>query len=263
MFTLLSSLLFLLAVGLHHQVVHADQFSEDYEKYNNADYGKHPVQTFVSNPDIVAPLIQVNLWNEDKISQTGGSHIFLRHDMKESSPLILSAKDLSVVYMNRAFDRTSDIRVQKNFNQSYLTFYSGSIVDGHGQGDGMVLDHQYNELYKVNVQGLGKVKNDLHEFQFTGHGTALVTAYDTIRMDLKAFRGSTKGRVLDGVFQEVDLETKEVLFQWRASEHVELGASYYRLEPKWDYFHINSIQKVRPRQFCPRGQLLCLNEPMN
>lgn len=251
---LCSSLLF---VGvLHTKPSQADQFSEDYDKYNYAlAYGKQPLQTFVSNPDVVAPLMQVNVWNEDKISPTGGSHIFLRHDLHESSPLVLNAKDLSVVYMNHAYDRTSDVRVQKNGNQTYLTFYSGTIVDGHGDGDGVVLDSQYNEVYKVNVQGLGKTKNDLHEFQLTGHGTALVTAYDTIRRDLKAFRGSSRGIVLDGVFQEIDLETKEVLFQWRASDHVELGDSYYRLEAKWDFFHINSIQKVRFYPFPERSAL--------
>lgn len=233
----------LVAGSLQH--VHADLFAEDYDKYNNAlTYGKQPIQTFVSNPDIVAPLMHVNRWNEDKISPTGGSHIFIRHDLKESSPLILDAKDLSVVYMNHVHDRTSDVRVQKNFNTSYLTFYSGTIVDGHGDGDGLMLDDQYNVAYKVNVQGLGAVKNDLHEFQLTGHGTALVTAYDTIRRDLRKFRGSSNGRVLDGVFQEIDLETQEVLFQWRASDHVELADSYYWREAKWDYFHINSIEKA-------------------
>lgn len=221
----------------------ADQFSDDYDKYNNAEYGKRPTQTFVSNPDIVAPLIQVNVWNEDKISSTGGSHIFLRHDYEKSSPLILSATDLSVVYMDRSFDRTSDIRVQQNHNESYLTFFSGSIVDGHGWGDGIVLDDSYNEAYRVDVQNL-KVKNDLHEFEFTGDGTALITAYDERPMDLKAYRGSRRGKLLDGVFQEIDLETKEVLFEWRASDHVDLGDSYYKMERKWDFFHINSIQKV-------------------
>lgn len=250
MFTSLSYLV-LLVVGLQQDVVRADQFSEDYEKYNNAEYGKKPIQTFVSNKDIIAPLIQVNLWNEDKISPTGGSHIFIRHDFQQSSPLILDAKDLSVVYMNRAYDRTSDVRVQTHMNQSYLTFYSGTIVDGHGDGDGLVLDDKYNEAYKINVKGLGAVKNDLHEFQFTDEGTALVTAYDTFQTNLKSFRGSRKGRVLDGVFQEIDIETGEVLFQWRASEHVALDDSYYWLEAKWDYFHINSIQKVSPRCFFP------------
>ncbi|KAJ4387410.1 hypothetical protein N0V93_008002 [Gnomoniopsis smithogilvyi] len=225
-------------------LVSGDVFSEDYTKYNDAEYGKQPTQTFVSNQNVVAPLIQVNVWNEDKISPTGGSHIFIRHDYGNSSPLILDASDLSVVYMNRSFDRTSDIRVQKIGNESYVTFYSGSIVDGHGVGDGLVLDSHYHEAFKVNVHGLS-VKNDLHEFQLTDQGTALITAYPEIKTDLRKWRGSRRGYLLDGVFQEVDIKTGEVLFQWEASKHVDPADSYYKVERKWDYFHINSIQKSR------------------
>ncbi|KAF3763435.1 hypothetical protein M406DRAFT_74048 [Cryphonectria parasitica EP155] len=234
----------LVAFILLGSLVCADEFSNDYEAYNNAKYGKRPTQTFVSNPDIVAPLLQVNIWDEEKISPTGGSHIFIRHDFEQSSPLILDASDLSLVYMDRAYDRTSDIRVQKSGNESYLTFYAGPIVDGHGSGDGLVLDEHYNEVYKVNVQNLS-VKNDLHEFQFTDQGTALVTAYDLVRMDLRKYRGSRKGGIFDGVFQEIDLATNEVIFQWRASDHVDLADSFYKMELKWDFFHINSVQKSR------------------
>lgn len=240
--------LFCLAVACISGRASADEFSDDYDRYNNAEFGKRPTQTFVSNPNVVAPLIQVNIWNEDKISSTGGSHIFIRHDYEQSSPLILSADDLSVVYMDRSFDRTSDIRVQHVANESYLTFFSGSIVDGHGWGDGIVLDSSYTEAQKVNVKGL-KVKNDLHEFEFTNDGTALITAYDEVKMNLRPYRGSKSGTLLDGVFQEIDLETGEVLFQWRASDHVDLKDSYYKMERKWDFFHINSVQKVSiPRQ---------------
>lgn len=233
-----------LGIAYFSKVVSADLFADDYDKYNAAGFGQQPVQTFVSNPDIIAPLLQVNIWDDENISPTGGSHIFIRHDYGQSSPLILSATDLSVVYMDRSFDRTSDIRVQHSFNQSYLTFYSGSIVDGHGWGDGLVLDDAYNEVHRVNVHNLS-AKNDLHEFEFTGHGTAIVTAYPQVSMDLRAYHGSRRGFLLDGVFQEIDIETNEILFQWRASDHVDLADSYYKVERKWDFFHINSVQKVR------------------
>ncbi|PSR88676.1 ASST-domain-containing protein [Coniella lustricola] len=233
-----------LLVALSPVFVSADDFSDNYDAYNNADYGKRPTQRFVSNPDILAPLIQVNLWNEEKISPTGGSHIFLRHDYEESSPLILDAADLTLVYMDRSYDRTSDVRVQTINNQAYLTFYAGAIVDGHGNGDGLAFNSHYEEAYRVNVHNLS-VKNDLHEFQFTDDGTALITAYDLVPMNLRPYRGSSRGALLDGVFQEVDIATNEVLFEWRASEHVDLHDSYYKVEHKWDFFHINSIQKSR------------------
>jgi hypothetical protein len=51
--------------------------------------------------------------------------------------------------------------------------------------------------------------------------------------------------VLDGIAQEVDIETGEVLFEWHSLEHVGLEESYYKpkedQEGSFDYFHINSI----------------------
>jgi Arylsulfotransferase (ASST) len=46
------------------------------------------------------------------------------------------------------------------------------------------------------------------------------------------------GVVLDGIVQEIDIETDQVLFEWHSLEHVGLEESY--LKPN-DYFHINSI----------------------
>ncbi|ROV96178.1 hypothetical protein VSDG_05027 [Cytospora chrysosperma] len=224
------------------RTVLADEFSPDYEAYNNAEFGKQPVQTFVSNQSIIAPLLQVNIWDEERISPTGGSHIFIRHDFKVSAALILDARDLSVVYVDRQYDRTSDIRVQKDGQRSYLTFYEGPIVDGHGDGNSVMYDDHYNKAYEITAQNLS-VKSDLHEFQLTGHGTALVTAYEPVKYNLRPWRGSSRGYMLDSVFQEIDLETKEVLFQWRALDHVDPSDSFYKVETKWDFFHINSIQK--------------------
>ena len=54
------------------------------------------------------------------------------------------------------------------------------------------------------------------------------------------------GRVLDGIAQEVDIETGEVLFEWHSLDHVGVEESYYRAVAgsragRFDYFHINSI----------------------
>jgi hypothetical protein len=46
------------------------------------------------------------------------------------------------------------------------------------------------------------------------------------------------GYVLDGIVQEIDIETGKVLFEWHSLEHVGFEESY--LKPH-DYFHINSI----------------------
>ncbi|KUI59957.1 hypothetical protein VP1G_07181 [Cytospora mali] len=235
-------LLFIFYIITLGRTVLADDFSSDYDTYNNAELGERPVQNFVSNKTIIAPLLQVNVWDEQKISSTGGSHIFIRHDYQESAVLILDARDLSVVYVDRRYDRTSDIRIQKDGDKNYMTFYEGPIVDGHGDGNSVIYDDQYNKVYEITAQNLS-VKSDLHEFQLTGHGTALVTAYEPVRYNLKPWRGSSRGYILDGVFQEIDLETKEILFEWRALGHVDPSDSFYKVENKWDFFHINSVQR--------------------
>jgi outer membrane protein assembly factor BamB len=63
--------------------------------------------------------------------------------------------------------------------------------------------------------------------------------------NLSALGGPKYGAVWDGIAQEVDIETGEVIFEWHSLEHVGIEESY--IEPpsdprdSYDYFHINSI----------------------
>ncbi len=58
--------------------------------------------------------------------------------------------------------------------------------------------------------------------------------------------GPKEGVVLDGIVQEVGIETGEVLFEWHSLESVGLEESHY--EPSkdqkipFDYFHVNSVE---------------------
>lgn len=180
--------------------------------------------------------------------------IFVKHDgyagAPQSSPLILDANDLSAVYINRTFTNVFGTRVQENFGKKYLTFWAGDKGNGIGDGYGLAYDDTYRLAYKVAARNLD-VKSDLHEFEFTGNGTALITAIDKIQV-----RGSDYDEewglpdeieVLDSIIQELDLETNEVIFEWRALDHVNPMDSF---EPKgsgWDAYHTNSIEKVRYR----------------
>ena len=49
---------------------------------------------------------------------------------------------------------------------------------------------------------------DLHEFQLTPQGTALITAYDPIHCNLSAVGGPADGAVTDGVLQEIDVQDR-------------------------------------------------------
>jgi hypothetical protein len=90
----------------------------------------------------------------------------------------------------------------------------------------------------------------MHEFQITRDDTALLALYDTQPADLRIVGGPENGWIYDGVFQEVDVETNELLFQWRASDHFKFNDGYRGMEERgasedvpWDFFHINSVDK--------------------
>ena len=54
--------------------------------------------------------------------------------------------------------------------------------------------------------------------------------------------------MLDGIVQEIDIGTGEVLFEWHSLDHIGLEESLYEpprdLEAAFDYFHINSIDPI-------------------
>lgn len=68
--------------------------------------------------------------------------------------------------------------------------------------------------------------------------------------DISSVGGPEDGWLWDGTFQEVDIETGEVLFEWRASEHIGFDEAIRGREGNgededhpWDFFHINSVDK--------------------
>lgn len=79
-----------------------------------------------------------------------------------------------------------------------------------------------------------------------------MTIYYPQPADLTSFGGPEDGWLLDSIFQEVDLETGELIFEWRASHHIPIESTMRStldtdegLSPSsgFDYFHMNSIEK--------------------
>jgi Arylsulfotransferase (ASST) len=136
-----------------------------------------------------------------------------------------------------------DFKVQRYKGRPVLTWWEGSVVYGHGVGDYVIFDDSYREIARVHA-GNG-FKGDLHEFLITPEDTALLTAYAAVPTDLSPAGGAENGAAWDGIVQELDLETGEVLFEWHSLDHVGVEDSYLRLpqDPDfvYDYFHVNSI----------------------
>jgi hypothetical protein len=139
----------------------------------------------------------------------------------------------------------TNLRVQEYAGKPVLTWWQGDIsIHGFGMGEGIIDDSTYTEIARVRA-GNGHTA-DLHDFQLTPQGTALITSFDPIRCNLSAVGGPANGAVTDGTLQEIDVKTGLVMYEWTSLDHVGLTESYEspaRTSPGWpyDYFHINSI----------------------
>lgn len=78
-----------------------------------------------------------------------------------------------------------------------------------------------------------------------------MTIYEIYPITLPGFVDDTDVVwVWDCLFQEIDIVTNELVFQWRASEHHSLEETYRNINDEgrvpnrpWDWYHMNSIQK--------------------
>jgi hypothetical protein len=99
---------------------------------------------------------------------------------------------------------------------------------------------------------------DLHEFLLTPDGTALMTIYQKYQYVMSGWRefdvtldpnDADHDWIWDCVLQEVSVDTHDVVFEWRASEHIDMNDTYHLVrqagsyEDPFDWFHMNSIDK--------------------
>jgi len=138
----------------------------------------------------------------------------------------------------------TDVRVQRYQGRPVLTWWQGSMAElGIGKGRGVIADEAYRPIAFVEA-GNGQTV-DLHEVLISRRDTALVTIYSRARRDLRPLGGKQNAQVTQGIVQEIDIQTGEVLFEWQSLDHVALDESYQPLpeeeDASWDYFHINSI----------------------
>lgn len=138
----------------------------------------------------------------------------------------------------------------------HLCFSQMNQALGYGIGQALIVDSNYRVVN--SVQTAGNAPNaDMHEFQLiNGGSSALVTSYQAIPYDLSSYGiSSGLGWLLQGVFQEIDVATGAVIFEWFSTNHVDISATQIKpnstdvsgngLLPTtaFDYFHINSVDK--------------------
>jgi hypothetical protein len=141
----------------------------------------------------------------------------------------------------------TDFRVQTYKGLPVLTWMQSSAFGAVNPEPsvGYILDNTYSVVAKVAASNLNA---DQHEFQLTPQNTALLVVYNTLQADLSSVGGSTSGWVTEGVVQEVDVATGNLLFEWHSLPNVPVTESYAPVPATttqaapYDYFHVNSAK---------------------
>jgi Arylsulfotransferase (ASST) len=183
-------------------------------------------QRFVSRPDLRPPPIKIDV--STKVAAPGYVFFAPKKEVRQEGPLIVDGGG-RVVWFRPSRLGVADFRVQRYRGRPVLTWWQGHSEFGRGQGKYVILNTAYRRIALVSA-GNG-LAGDEHEFAITPRGTALITFYDQ------------QGDLIDSGFQEIDIATKQVRFEWHALGHIALSESYSerRGNTPFDYFHINSV----------------------
>jgi hypothetical protein len=165
-----------------------------------------------------------------------------KQSKSQSGPMILSPKGQLLWFDPLGGNWVAfNLEVQRYQGRPVLTWWQG----GAGEPEEDVIMNASYQALAVLKAGWG-YGADLHEFQITPQGTALIDSVVPVRANLTSIGGPANGAVFDYVIQELDIRTGQVLWEWHALGHVPVSASYW---PRYgagayDAYHLNSIQQL-------------------
>ena len=192
---------------------------------------------FRSRPDLRPPAVAV----DTRARGRARGHVFISPKLGKGQhgPMIVDDMGRPVWFRKDLY--ALDFKVQEYKGETVLTWWEGKAKPRPSVGEYVILDGSYREIKRVEA-GNGYGGNQ-HDFQITPQGTALLTVYNFVGVDLSYLGGPVAGTVIEGVAQELDIETGEVLFEWHSIDHVGVEESYFKryYSDRLDYFHINSI----------------------
>lgn len=146
--------------------------------------------------------------------------------------------------MNGPDTHAFNFGLQRYRGADVLVWWNGTIFPepvGRGNGEVVMLDTRYEHVHTVTLAGnfaeLGPGARfasniDLHGILLTDRGTVVVTGNNVTQADLTSAGGSADGWTLDPLVYELDVATNEILFEWRALDHLDqlpFAASVYPL----------------------------------
>lgn len=217
-----------------------------------------------SRPDLSPPKLNITIFPDDDISPgylflapfSGYSDIDTFHGPRQAAPYIFTNEGelvwsgfsyFSIWATNFQAGRLDGNDILFSFEGSHNPRY------GHGHGHITILNQNYETIKELRA-GNHKII-DKHEFHIINETTGLVQIYQPVPKDLTQYGAYPEQQwIVDAIFQELDINTGEVIFEWSSLEHISpyesvlpitegQAGSGYNSSDAWDYFHINSVDK--------------------
>jgi hypothetical protein len=182
------------------------------------------IRHFISRPDLQPPVLTVT-------HGIAPQPVFLAPSSGpgQRGALIADGRGDVVWFHPVAHKAVTDFKVQRYRGRPVLTWWEGKVVHGLGVGEWVVVDETYRELARFGRGG------DLHEFVISPENTAVV-----LRNEVVPWHGGT---LVVGIVQELELPSGTLIRQWRSLDHVPVEETAIKATPgpRFDYFHVNSI----------------------
>ncbi|EXJ88269.1 hypothetical protein A1O1_05199 [Capronia coronata CBS 617.96] len=221
-----------------------------------ADNSSQPIFIFRSRPDLVAPILSVFTRVPEKLAP---GYYFVAPYQQIQETIHIYDNEANLIYSGFGNVGPGIIHAPQTCmykGEAHLCFYQGVQMAGWGHGHGLIMDKHYRIVQSVEPASY-QASSDMHEFKVIDEGKSAVmtqylrSVYDLCRWNLC----DGLGYIQQGAFQEVEVDTGKVLFEWRSLEHIDPSESYVgpstteisgsgeQPDSPWDYFHINSIDK--------------------
>lgn len=194
--------------------------------------------SFHSEPNLHPPQFRITSHGD----RGAGEILLTPNHSFQRGPMILDGRGRLVWFQPTGGGPAYNLEVQRYGGRPALTWWQGGIDQ--------IADKHYHVI--ATVRGQNGLAADVHEFQVTPQGTALINAYEAVHKDLSPYGGPKNGTIQDCVIQEIDIRTGQLLWEWHCLGHIPISASFVKPPAgvPWDPFHLNAIQQL------PDGNLL-------
>lgn len=190
---------------------------------------------FKSRPDLAPPKLNITIPATKDVEK---GYLFIapfsgypegtRHGPLQAAPYIFTdTGDLVWSGFTYFSIWATNFQAARYKGQDVLFSFEGShnAAYGHGHGHTTFLDQHYESIKELRA-GNHRL-TDKHEFHIINEETALIQIYHPVPRDLGAYGGSKEQQwIVDARFQELDIETGDVLFEWSSLDHVDPEGYY-------------------------------------